>query len=47
MKACPCNLNRVACWLFHGPPTWGWWVVFAAVMFGWCTLVAWIGSKMQ
>lgn len=31
MATCPCKLNRVVCWMFHGEPTWAWWVYFVVL----------------
>lgn len=31
MATCPCKLNRVVCWMFHGEPTWAWWAYFVAL----------------
>lgn len=25
---CHCRCSRVVCFLFHGEPTWAWWVVY-------------------
>ncbi len=44
---CPCRLNRVAYWCFHGEPTFAWWVAYAVFMFAYCAAVAAIGRMFQ